>query len=202
MDEMALAAGPGRTHRYFRDTSLWNFGFGLSYTTFELTWSRPAFVSIDQTDHDASTKISECGASDKTAKPVDHAIVLDIDKFAQSEMRLVLPISLANLGSWNSADVVQVYVAPSSVALTNDAPIVLRQLVSFERVSVDAGDKVCVLVLQQLAIWTHSVAFAAMHAYDIRLECVLACGWVGKHCVGPRILPCAGFKRWGDQHEA
>jgi beta-glucosidase-like glycosyl hydrolase len=32
------AKSPGRTYRYFTGTPLWEFGFGLSYTTFNMTW--------------------------------------------------------------------------------------------------------------------------------------------------------------------
>jgi len=36
---MDMAKAPGRTYKYFTGTPLWPFGFGLSYTTFSLTWT-------------------------------------------------------------------------------------------------------------------------------------------------------------------
>jgi len=36
---MDMAKAPGRTYKYFTGTPLWEFGFGLSYTTFTLQWS-------------------------------------------------------------------------------------------------------------------------------------------------------------------
>jgi len=37
--DMSMTNAPGRTYRYYTGTPLWEFGFGLSYTTFTLTWS-------------------------------------------------------------------------------------------------------------------------------------------------------------------
>jgi len=36
---MNMTDAPGRTYRYYTGTPLWEFGFGLSYTTFTLDWS-------------------------------------------------------------------------------------------------------------------------------------------------------------------
>ncbi|KAH3743526.1 glycosyl hydrolase [Pelomyxa schiedti] len=35
---MDMTASPGRTYRFYTGTPLWEFGFGLSYTTFTVTW--------------------------------------------------------------------------------------------------------------------------------------------------------------------
>ncbi|EGD75268.1 hypothetical protein PTSG_06921 [Salpingoeca rosetta] len=36
---MSMTTGPGRSYKYYTGTPLFAFGFGLSYTTFNLTWS-------------------------------------------------------------------------------------------------------------------------------------------------------------------
>ena len=40
-----MNTGPGRTYRYFTGTPLYPFGWGLSYTTFNLTWASPPSMS-------------------------------------------------------------------------------------------------------------------------------------------------------------
>lgn len=39
MTNMSMRAGPGRTYRFYTGQPLWPFGFGMSYTTFQLDWS-------------------------------------------------------------------------------------------------------------------------------------------------------------------
>lgn len=39
MSDMDMRAGPGRTYRFYTGKPLWPFGFGMSYTTFQLDWS-------------------------------------------------------------------------------------------------------------------------------------------------------------------
>eukprot|EP00743_Colponemidia_sp_Colp-15_P007755 GILK01008397.1.p1 GENE.GILK01008397.1~~GILK01008397.1.p1 ORF type:complete len:751 (-),score=119.29 GILK01008397.1:185-2437(-) len=36
--DMSMSASPGRTYRFYTGTPLWEFGFGLSYTTFNMWW--------------------------------------------------------------------------------------------------------------------------------------------------------------------
>ena len=40
-EDMSLRQGNGVTYRHFRGTPLYEFGFGLSYSTFRFRWSRP-----------------------------------------------------------------------------------------------------------------------------------------------------------------
>lgn len=35
----ATTGSPGRTYRFYTGEPLWPFGFGLSFTQFELTWA-------------------------------------------------------------------------------------------------------------------------------------------------------------------
>jgi hypothetical protein len=38
--DMSMTDAPGRTYRYFKGTPLWPFGWGLSYTNFNLNWTK------------------------------------------------------------------------------------------------------------------------------------------------------------------
>jgi len=41
---------PGRTYRYFIDLPLWSFGFGMSYTTFDITWDDSDMIMESQSE--------------------------------------------------------------------------------------------------------------------------------------------------------
>jgi len=45
--DMNMNDAPGRTYRYYTETPLWPFGFGLSYTQFQLTWESGAEHAVD-----------------------------------------------------------------------------------------------------------------------------------------------------------
>jgi beta-D-xylosidase 4 len=105
---------PGRTYRWYSSETapvLWDFGFGLSYTTFELAWaggSAPAPVVLHQTTPTASFNVS---------------------------------ITIANTGAMDGGDVLQVYWAPPAAGSATPLPsrMPLRQLFWFTRINIAAG---------------------------------------------------------------
>ena len=46
--DMSMSNAPGRTYRYYTGTPLWSFGYGLSYTQFNLSWSNDSLTEQHQ----------------------------------------------------------------------------------------------------------------------------------------------------------
>jgi len=54
--DMSMTDSPGRTYRYYTGKPLWPFGWGLSYTTFNLNWTMtPQTVSLSNEFSEAVT---------------------------------------------------------------------------------------------------------------------------------------------------
>ena len=72
---MDVAAGAGRTYRYYKGElePLWHFGFGLSYSTFELAWGAPpptrALDGVDDSNaYEVAVKNSGAVAADEVVQ--------------------------------------------------------------------------------------------------------------------------------------
>eukprot|EP01012_Entosiphon_sulcatum_P000917 TRINITY_DN1015_c0_g1_i1.p1 TRINITY_DN1015_c0_g1~~TRINITY_DN1015_c0_g1_i1.p1 ORF type:complete len:776 (-),score=129.23 TRINITY_DN1015_c0_g1_i1:44-2350(-) len=54
MDNMNMTEAPGRSYRFYTGTPLWEFGFGLSYTTFTIQWQNTSGIEFSDLNTEAT----------------------------------------------------------------------------------------------------------------------------------------------------
>eukprot|EP01007_Sphenomonas_quadrangularis_P001665 NODE_26_length_2576_cov_490.336367_g21_i0.p1 GENE.NODE_26_length_2576_cov_490.336367_g21_i0~~NODE_26_length_2576_cov_490.336367_g21_i0.p1 ORF type:complete len:583 (-),score=224.52 NODE_26_length_2576_cov_490.336367_g21_i0:230-1978(-) len=106
-------ANPGRTYKFYSGTPLWEFGFGLSYTTFSLEWDG--------------------------ATPATHKIDLTAGLIAQTTPSYEVVVT--NTGKIAGAETVLVFWSPDSVPLPEGAPVPPKKvLFDFAKVFLQPGE--------------------------------------------------------------
>jgi hypothetical protein len=106
---------PGRTYKFYTGQPVFEFGFGLSYTTFNYTWYNESSSSV----------IS----------------IRNIMKNNDSDKKLVMEsyrVNVTNTGSVFGDDVVLAYITPPMKSLHDPSPP-LKRLFGFQRVQLDVG---------------------------------------------------------------
>jgi len=114
MSNMNMTDAPGRSYKYYTGTPLWPFGYGLSYTTFQLNYS--------------NTSTSTLNYQMKTGTPKAYGAHYEIN--------------VTNTGKVAGDEVVLAYFYPTN--LTATAVPLIKQLFGFERVHVAPGQTVTV----------------------------------------------------------
>ncbi|GMF23761.1 unnamed protein product [Phytophthora lilii] len=111
-----VTGNPGRTYRFFTGTPVYEFGFGLSYTTFHKAWSIEPPRTLNAAILAQQLTESKTGAC-----------------VAEFE------ITVTNLGKLEGEDVILIYAEPPR---SGESGRPLKSLVAFERMSsVAAGQK-------------------------------------------------------------
>ena len=129
IDDMNMTAGPGRTYKYFTGEPLYPMGYGLSYTRFTLHGNC------------SSTNYSDTVATNGHFPPLLYIASHDI---------VSCSLNVTNVGERDGDEVVQLYVEPNATTInqylsgTAVAPVVLRRLLAWRRVSIAAGKSVTV----------------------------------------------------------
>ena len=117
-DDMSMQAGPGRTYRYLPEDFpvVYPFGYGLSYTTFDLKWNPP-----QPTAH--ATHVAVSGGTGAAAA-TDYSVVV------------------TNTGKIPGDEVVLAYLKPqarSFETLPVGTPVETKRLFGFQRVHLEPG---------------------------------------------------------------
>ncbi|XP_024364102.1 probable beta-D-xylosidase 5 [Physcomitrium patens] len=120
---------PGRTYRFFTDTPLWEFGHGLSYSDFKYT-----MVSAPQSIMAPHLRYQLC-SSDRAVMTSD-LNCLHYEKEACKESSFHVRVWVINHGPLSGDHSVLLFSKPPSRGIDG---IPLKQLVSFERVHLEAG---------------------------------------------------------------
>jgi beta-D-xylosidase 4 len=100
---------PGRTYKFYTGQAVYEFGYGLSYTTFNYTWNN-------------NTSISTYSIQ---------SLIKNHDKKERIVISLIR-VNVTNTGEMDGDDVVLVYVTLPSI--DNDEIVPFKQLFGFERV--------------------------------------------------------------------
>jgi hypothetical protein len=106
---------PGRTYKFYTGQPVFEFGFGLSYTTFNYTWYNDSINSI--------------------------VTIQSLIKKKSNENKVLLHlyrVNVTNTGSVLGDDVVLAYVTPPTKSLNDPSPP-MKRLFGFERVRLDVG---------------------------------------------------------------
>ncbi|KAJ7946159.1 Beta-D-xylosidase-like protein [Quillaja saponaria] len=129
---------PGRTYRFYTGKTIYEFGHGLSYSTFsQFITSAPSTILIQQT---SLTDPHSILSSNSTIQPnfVSNGEALDVSTINCKDLTILLVIGVSNKGPMDGSHVVLVFWKPPPILeKLSGAPI--KQLIGFERVEVKAG---------------------------------------------------------------
>jgi hypothetical protein len=106
---------PGRTYKFYTGQAVFEFGYGLSYTTFDYTWYNDSINSI---------------VSIKS---------LVTKNYRGNKLNLhIYRVNVTNTGDVLGDDVVLAYVTPPKISINDPSPPI-KKLFGFERVRLDVN---------------------------------------------------------------
>ena len=108
---------PGRTYKFYTGQAVYEFGYGLSYTTFAYSWSNDSSISSYSID-----------TLTKHTTDVDKRHVL-VQQFW---------VNVTNTGSRAGDDVVLAFITPPKTSLNDPSPPI-KQLFGFKRVHLNVN---------------------------------------------------------------
>jgi beta-D-xylosidase 4 len=112
------ANNPGRTYKFYTGQAVYEFGTGLSYTTFTYSWNNDTAISSYSID--------------TLLKNNHHETRVTVRLFR---------VNVTNTGSMAGDDVVLAFVTPPQLPMSGATPPI-KQLFGFERVHLNVGETV------------------------------------------------------------
>jgi beta-D-xylosidase 4 len=110
------STSPGRTYKFYTGQSVFEFGYGLSYTTFSYQW------------YNDTTTLSYSIESLMKKKNGNENVLVELFR-----------VNVTNTGMMNGDDVVLAYIKSPEVLHDSETPP-LKQLFGFERVNLNVGE--------------------------------------------------------------
>ncbi|KAJ4824985.1 putative beta-D-xylosidase 5 [Turnera subulata] len=124
---------PGRTYRFYTGKTLYQFGHGLSYSTFsKFIVSAPSTLLIP-----SSPTLSSHGSLIQQYHDTSNGQAIDVSKVNCTNLQLGLVIGVRNSGPMSGDHVVLVFWKPPNSKELTGAPTI--ELVGFKRVEVKTG---------------------------------------------------------------
>ncbi|OMO75892.1 hypothetical protein COLO4_25847 [Corchorus olitorius] len=121
---------PGRTYKFFNGTTVFPFGYGLSYTTFSYKVTTPPKVSLDiQLD-----RLQHCHNLEYTDKSLENSCPSVVVNDLTCQERVSFEVEVKNEGDISGSEVIMVYSKPPEGIVGTH----IKQVVDFERVFVPA----------------------------------------------------------------
>ncbi|XP_058083465.1 probable beta-D-xylosidase 2 [Magnolia sinica] len=143
---------PGRTYKFYNGSTVYPFGYGLSYTRFNYNLKCDSQNSITQllAPHQHCHDMLYTPSTD--APPCPAVVIDDLD--CSHNVEIVFEVN--NIGDVDGTHVVLIYTQPPK----HYVGLPLKQLVSFERVFVNAGEsrkrKISLNVCKSFAVVSHT----------------------------------------------
>jgi hypothetical protein len=110
------AVNPGRTYKFYTGQPVYEFGTGLSYTTFAYSWSNDSSIS----SYPIRTLLKQTYD--------ERRVLVDLYR-----------VNVTNTGSLAGDDVVLAFVSPPKTSLKDPSPPI-KQLFGFERVHLNVSE--------------------------------------------------------------
>ncbi|XP_042476441.1 beta-xylosidase/alpha-L-arabinofuranosidase 1-like isoform X3 [Macadamia integrifolia] len=122
---------PGRTYKFFNGSTVYPFGYGLSYTQFNYkirTAPSPLHITLNKSQH-----CRRLSYGNDVGRPLCEAVL--IDDLNCSKLEFGFEIEVQNVGKMDGSDVLIIYsVPPAGIKGTHS-----KQVIGFQRVIVPAG---------------------------------------------------------------